>query len=253
MKVQDVSGKLAYGARVWGPREDKRWGLLLGTGLKYVRESLGGASASTLLGDLGALYTFRKNVHVFGVGASARSLGRGFKFDTERDKPPTSYRGGLSYELPVLGDPLTLSLDMKSDLDSGTSFGGGMEYLLRRVVAWRVGYASPEGLGNGFRFGVGFHLKLFRLEYSLAQFGEFGFTHRMGVSVRFGEPVEILPVLTPAREKAQLHIERASRFTHEGRHLESILELNKALKLDPLNKEALQKMREAKERMEQMQ
>ena len=195
--ARDLAFQAAYGRRLFGPPQDRRFGLFAGAGLKRVESRLETAKASALMWDAGLLYAGRLGPGVGGVGASAQSLGQGLKFDTGRDSPPTVYRLGLGYTLPAFGDPLTCALDLKKPIDDSLSFGFGMEYVVKRVLAWRLGFAPEKDLGGGFRFGVGFNLKVVSVEYALSPAGDFGVTHLIGLSARFGQPVERLPVLTP--------------------------------------------------------
>lgn len=250
VKATDSNFSAAYARRISGPWYDKRSGVFIGAAAKYASEKIENASASTVLFDAGLLALRPAGSGTLGFGLSAQSLGSGYKFDSERDPAPAVYRGGVSYMATVFGDPLAVAADIKKPSDDNLAFSLGAEFVLKRILAWRVGFISGQDAGSGMRFGMGFNLKLFRLDYSLASFGKFGLAHRVGISVKFGEPVEITPHITPEQEKARWRTDRAKQLMRENRHYEAVLELNEALKLDPYLKEAVELMKKARNFME---
>lgn len=250
VKVQDLAIRTAYAKRVFGPPRDERYGLFAGAGLKYVREQLETVSASAFWFDGGLLYARSLGAGAGGIGGSVESLGRGLRFDAERDPPPTVARLGLSYSRKVLDDPLTLVWDLRKPSEEGLSFGLGAEYSMRRTVFWRIGWTSESDLGNGMRFGVGFRIKIFSLDYALAQFGDFGFTHRIALSTRFGEPATLLMPVETQDEQIRWHIQKGDNLAQEKRYPEAALEYQEALRLDPHDKRTLEKMRRLLDLME---
>lgn len=252
VSARDLALKAAYANRLWGPAQDRRFGLFAGAGLKQVSSRLETAQASSLMLDAGLLYAGRLGPGMAGLGASAHSLGQGLQFDAERDPPPTIHRLGLGYTLPVFGDPLTWALDFKKPIDDSLSFSFGAEYVVKRVLAWRLGFAPQTDLGGGFRFGVGFDLKVLSVDYALSPTGDFGATHLIGLSARFGRPIERLPVLTPDEEKSDWHLERGRKLLNEGRPYDAAFELSEALRLNPYNKKALLLLRKARDAVERL-
>lgn len=247
----DMLLQAAYGRRLLGPASNKGYGLFGGFSLNYAREKLETVTASTILGDIGLLYSRPMGRGAWSVGYSARSLGRGFQFDSERDPAPTVHRFGLNYDAFVRGAPLSVVYDIRKPVDEDMTHGAGVEYTVNEVLSVLFGYASHQDLGNGLRFGVGFHLKLMTIDYALAGAGEFGLIHRVGVSMRFGVPIDHRPVLTASEEKAQWHVDRGTDRMKKKRYVEAVLEFNKALELDPGNKAALERMRRIRNRLEQ--
>jgi len=110
---KDLSISSYYSRRLYGPFNDKRIGLFIGGGIKYFRETLDNISATASLFDLGILYLTKKDKGIFGIGASAQSVGNGFKFDTQKDPVPSVYRLGFSYITLLWGDTLSLAYDIK--------------------------------------------------------------------------------------------------------------------------------------------
>lgn len=246
----DMAFSLNYARRIYGAWDDLRFGVFMGGGVKYAREVLDTSSADALLYDAGLLSISRFSGGVLGLGVSAQSLGEGFKFDSARDKAPTVLRAGAAWIIPAWGDPLTFAVDLKKPNDDKAAVSGGLEYIVKGLVAGRIGYAGGTDLGNGLRFGMGLNLKVVQVDYALSKYGEFGYAHKFGVSHKFGKPVEVTPRLTPQQEKARWKLHRAKVFMKENRYYEAVLELNDAVTLEPNLKEALQLMKQAREMME---
>ncbi|MCX5792512.1 MAG: PorV/PorQ family protein [Elusimicrobia bacterium] len=246
----DMAVSLNYAKRISGTWDDLRFGVFMGGGVKYAREVLDNFSADTLLFDAGFLSISQLSGGVLGLGVSAQSLGGGFKFNSVKDNGPSVLRAGASWTLPAWGDPLTLAVDLKKPNDDKTTCSAGLEYVVNGLISGRLGYAGGADLGSGVRFGMGFKLKVIQVDYAMAKYGEFGYTHKFGVSYKFGAPVEVTPYLTPQQEKARWKLNRAKAFMRENSYYEAVLELNDALTLEPTLKEALQLMKQAREIME---
>jgi len=257
-QVGDVSASdsmygVAYATRLKGPWGDRNKGLFAGAAIKYGSQTIDNISAKALLYDVGVLWMGNFGPGTLGAGLSARSLGKGFKFDAETDPAPTTYRAGLSYRTLLWGDPLAVTGDMIKDSDMNSRYSAGVELILWRALAARWGYMSGQDLGNGLRFGVGVDFKAFRLDYALASLGQFNLVNRMSVAVKFGKPVEITPHLTPDEEKALWHYERGKILAGQQRYYDAVLELNESLKLDPNCSPALQLMEKMRNMMETQQ
>ncbi len=245
----DMAFSLNYARRIYGPWDDMRFGIFMGGGMKYARETLDTSSADTLLYDAGLLSISRFSGGVLGLGVSAQSLGSGFKFDSVRDNAPSVLRAGAAWIIPAWGDPLTFAVDFKKPNDGKGVYSAGMEYIVKGLLSGRIGYAGAGDLGNGLRFGVGFSLKVVQVDYALSKYGDFGYAHRVGVSYKFGKPVEVTSRLTPQQEKARWKLSRAKGFMKENRYYEAALELNDAVMLEPNLEEALRLMEQAREMM----
>ena len=73
----DSAVTLAYARRIYGRWDVLRFGLFIGSGVKYAREVLEKSSAGALLYDGGLLSVSRFAGGVLGLGVSAQSLGEG--------------------------------------------------------------------------------------------------------------------------------------------------------------------------------
>lgn len=251
VKAQDMALKVAWAKRFGGVSADPTHGFFFGAGLKYVREQLENVNASTILADLGVLYSRRYGRSALAGGVSLDSLGQGLKYDTQRDAAPTVMRMGLAYTTPVLEDPLSIVWDVRKPLREALSYGIGFEYMVLRSVSWRAGWTSNEDLGSGMSVGIGLKFKVFSIDYSLAQVGRLGPTHRIALGARFGAPVDsIAPTSYKVEEGTQWHLDKGSRLITEGRYYEAALEFTEVLRLDPHNKSALNHLRQVRDLME---
>ncbi|MBI5883153.1 MAG: PorV/PorQ family protein [Elusimicrobia bacterium] len=246
----DFVVKPVYARRLFGPSEDQRHGLFLGAAAKFAREELDEFRANAVMADAGLLYVRGLGSGVLGFGGSAMSVGRGPAFGAERDKPATTYQAGLSYGLHLFGDPFVVAADVKMPVYDEFSYAAGLEYGVKRILFIRGGFVSHQSLGDGWRVGLGIKAKFLQLDYAVSEYGKMGLGHLMGVSFRFGEPIEVTPHRTPAQDKALLLIRRAKQMAKETRFYEAALSLNEALTLDPNNKEALQLLRETRDALE---
>lgn len=253
VKVQDMALKAAFARRLLGEagNVDDRSGLFAGAGVKYVRQKLEDASASTVLGDLGLLYGRSYRDHLFTAGFSAQSLGNGLKFDSQRDPAPSVIRFGLGWSTPLLDDPFTAVWDLRKPLNESLGWGLGLEYTVLRALSWRLGWDHEKDSKNGLRFGLGIKLKMFNVDYALARYGDFAFTHRIALGVQFGAPIaRSSPRGYRAEESVDWHMSKGDQYMTDRRYYEAALEFNEVLRLDPHNKRALEKLRLVRELME---
>lgn len=215
--------------------------LSFGMNLKYLSETLAGVTATAYAADAGLLY---KSLSGFGLGVSAQNIGTAVKFINEEGALPMTLRAGMSYQKDVLSQPLTLALDAVKPNDRDAYFGTGIEYWVKDMLALRTGYRTGIDEGNGLRVGIGLKTNLFQVDYAFAGFGELGLTHRVGLSVRFGQGVRM-------NRTASL-FERGKQYYEEGRYSLAIIELNKVVTLEPENKDALNLMRLSYKKLDEL-
>lgn len=251
--ASDYAVGLAYGRTVL--RDDRgRARLDAGVNLKGIREKLDRAEASTYAADLGLLAHLWRPAASSPAGAdgglrlglAARNLGPGLRYDRERSPLPMMLSGGLAWRAYPRGDSLTVSLDVTGGRDTDPYLATGLEYTAFRLLALRLGFKTDQDVGVGFRGGVGFRLKLVEVDYAFSGFGDLGQMHRVGLSVRLGGPVE---ATAPEERMIRQSLERGKRYMQEGRHYEAVLEFDEVLKLDPGNRQALELMRQAHDRL----
>lgn len=254
VSAQDMAVSLGYARRVWGPSDpEEGLGLSAGLSVKYLKERLENDSASTYAGDAGLLCHFPAKGVSMKIGAAAQQLGSGLKYYGNKSRLPQTYAFGVSGTTRrVWGDPLTLSVEARKSVDNQLSFSVGGEYWINALFALRVGYRSQDDLGPGIRAGMGLKIKLLQFDYGMSLMGAFGVSHRAGFTYRFGAPVERTPEPSPQQKMADKAVRQAKHLVAEKRYLEALLEINRALDLDPRSPEALQLLDQVQKIMREM-
>ena len=209
-----------------------------------LRETLAGDSAGTFAANLGALYGLES--HPLGadyrLGFSVTNLGPGLKFVSDRDPLPRKINFGAA-AMHVKELPLNLTMDVTKPNDNSTYVGIGSEYWFKEIIALRLGYAGSNDEGKGIRLGVGLKLREFVFNYAYAGYGDFGATHRIELSLRWGEKMRQLN----GEQRAILR--EAKRAGEQGDYIREILTMNELLEKDPTNDRILKKMIVAHEHM----
>jgi hypothetical protein len=82
-------------------------------------------------------------------------------------------------------------------------------------------------------------------DYGYSRFGELGSTHRFGLSVGFGSS----GIGAGSSGDFGRIYRRGLELFNEGRYPESIIEFHKALEIDPTNRDVLDYMRRANEKI----
>jgi hypothetical protein len=176
------------------------------------------------------------------LGMSVTNLGPGLKFIDERDPLPRKINFGAEAS-NIKELPLNLTMDVTKPNDNSTYIGIGSEYWFKEIVALRLGYAGANNEGRGLRLGLGLKLREFLFDYAYGGFGDFGATHRIELSLRWGEKMRQLN-----REQRAI-LREARRAGNEGDYIREILTMNELLEKDPTNDRILKKMIVAHEHM----
>jgi len=201
-----------YSDLVAGAAYARRWTdkLLIGVGVKYVREDLGrdvgGPVANAFLVDLGSIYYLGLgSVRIatalcnFGSGLTphdGRNPGNGYvspvtgevrAYDTF--DPPTVFRYGLAFEPLESGQQrLTASLEVNQPADDSQLLKTGFEWAWQQRLALRSGYNfSADALK--FSAGAGFFANIGQaaatIDYAYTHGGPLGSVNRLSMGVRF--------------------------------------------------------------------
>ncbi|MBI5245048.1 MAG: PorV/PorQ family protein [Elusimicrobia bacterium] len=218
--------------------------LCLGTNVKYVRERLARNSAETVGADLGLLSKGWERwlgdwARGARLGLAVRHLGPSMRFVSEGTPLPTTVSMGAAVQKTLWDDPLTIALDVIDGRDTRLAASFGAEYWVRRTLAVRLGYKMGQEEGMGLRAGIGVRLHLVQLDYSFAGFGELGNTHRAGISIRFGAPPQA------PHQSAKEVLDAAEDMMRQARYYEAVLEINRALQMDPGSERAVKLLKEA--------
>lgn len=158
---------LSYARRIFN-------NLSLGLNLKVINEKLDDSSANAFALDLGGLW----KLSGLRMGFSVQNIGTKLKDDTL----PMNLRLGGAYSL--LKDKLLTALALNYSLDKDFRAGVGLEYLLKEVLPLRIGYEYGNDLA-GLSCGLGFKFKVYKIDYTVAPYADFGLTHRVSFSSGF--------------------------------------------------------------------
>jgi len=202
-----------------------------------LREALADESANTFAANLGALYGLGS--HLWGAdyrfGLSVLNLGPGLKYVSDRDPLPRKIKLGASVmhlkELPL---NLTADFTMPNDNSDYISLGG--EYWFRDIIALRLGYAGSNDTGKGLRLGMGLKLREFLFDYAYGSFGDFGATHRIELSMKWGEKARQL------NKEQRAILKEAKKAGQSGDYVQEIMAMNELLEKDPSNDRILKNM-----------
>lgn len=254
-----LSAGLAYG-RALLKDEISRPVFSVGGGIKYIGARLDSASARTFAVDAGAIYNIRPDKYwmskipaqEFRLGVAVRNLGAGLKFDKDNTPLPAAVSvGGSWHSHPGGSSSLIISLDNVMQAGDGYYVALGTEYTAFQLLSLRAGLRTGKEIGSGIRAGVGFHLSIVNLDYSMSPFGDLGSMHKFGLSMKFGAPKAAQPLagetsragrakLIARKEKIeQLHmfakdfLALAQKNVQERQYVSAIANMKKAFNLEP--------------------
>ncbi|MBI4801288.1 MAG: hypothetical protein HY796_02080 [Elusimicrobia bacterium] len=158
------------------------WGL--GLALKSYSEEIGGDSSGTAAFDVGAIY----RLAALRFGFSAQNYGgKIYGYDVAKIQ-----RLGAAY-LPAgqagAGGKYLFAADIKREGEAGTSLSIGSAVSLMDMVKIRCGWRFKEEFG-GLTFGLGLERGGLSFDYAFLSYGDFGITHKAGISLAFGPNAE---------------------------------------------------------------
>jgi tetratricopeptide (TPR) repeat protein len=230
---------------------DDRYGMQLAAGgtVKWIRERLDTVSASAMAADGGVLFApgIRWGEWLSGVkaGLTLRNLGTPLEYDHDSFALPRTLAAGLAYTGHWREESFTLACDLRHTNEGLTSFGTGVEIWTLQSFVMRAGYTNEGDLSNGLRIGAGVKFKTLQVDYAFASQGDFGATHRFGLTLRFAPPKEN-PLF-----QAQRAFQRGMNSYEKQRYTEALVDFNKALELDPSHPDALEMMKKTYENLKQ--
>lgn len=195
-----------YSDMVMGAAYARRWTdkLLVGAGLKYLREDLGsdvdGPTSSAVLFDVGSIYylgygSVRIATSLSNFGSQLRPAGdyvspyTGETFAYTAYDSPTMFRYGLAFEaIERASQRLTYSLEIDQPADNQQIIKSGLEWSYKRMFALRSGYnfnADALRYSAGAGFAGGFGNLQGELDYAYTDGQALGAVHRVTFGVRF--------------------------------------------------------------------
>ena len=198
-----------YSDMVVGAAYARRWTdkLLVGAGVKYVREDLGsevgGPVTKAVLFDMGSIYylglgsiriatsltNFGSELKPSGNYASTYSANYGEVRQYDGFDPPLMFRYGLAFE-PVENaqQRLTTSFQVDQPADNSRVLKAGVEWTYRRQFALRSGYnfgADELKFSAGAGFNTDFGTYHGTLDYAYTNGGFLGAIQRLSLGMRF--------------------------------------------------------------------
>ncbi len=172
----DMALALSYGRSI----SDK---FMAGLNLKYISQKLEDESATGYACDLGSLY---KATDALSIGLVVQNIGSKMEFISEGDPLPLNIKLGFGYKL--LGDALTLGLDVNCPNDNDINIASGLEYNIafgdNIAIAPRAGFTNASDLG-GLQAGIGIDIKKFGVDIAYAPYEDLGNTYKVALLVKF--------------------------------------------------------------------
>lgn len=224
--ARDTGVRLGYG-QSW--RDRWQWGF---QGV-YAQENLAGESAHAVAGDGGIIWRPVPSgpLRTLSVGGAFRNWGQGPRYGEETESLPRTVQAGIHLSPFIEG--FSLALDEIFSPDKSPSFVAGAEYWARGAVALRLGFNGREAQeGSGLTLGLGFRAWDLEVDYSFIGYGALGETHHVGLTYRFGR-------------LAEKHYELGLVSMRNKDYAEAVVRFAQAVSIDPKNRRALEKLREA--------
>lgn len=237
-------------------------GLYNGVNIKFVQQRIGNFSDSDIGLDFGMLYKFGE---LYKLGRIYRikplkdlSLGLNLRnivtpkiiLKQDKDVFPLTVDIGVAYKL--LNEGLAITLDSEKTTGRSWKTRCGLEYRPYKLIAFRLGINENE-LGGG----LGLDWKDFGFDYALGYhdaikgINDLGLSHRFSFTMRFGQ--EYNPEIEVKRRALERYYRRGLKYLRIGEYARAILEFNNILKIEPHYAEALEKMEEASNKLNNIQ
>ncbi|HAH31464.1 MAG TPA: hypothetical protein DCL44_04015 [Elusimicrobia bacterium] len=168
-----------------------------GVAVKGLSQSAAGRAGQAGAFDLGII----DKIHDLRMGLSVQNIGTGMKIAREKFPLPLTLRVGANYiiksdRLPGEKGYVLIGLDAVKVRDSSAEIRLGAELGIENIFTisgdkcfLRVGGQSSRDRRAGTGFTGGFGIRDTggnQLDYAYSPFGDFGVTHRISVSIRFG-------------------------------------------------------------------
>ena len=161
--------------------------------LKGIYSRIHDYSAHAIALDIGIQYEILKEY--FLAGYAIRNLGvQTGAFIEEITPLPITFETGIGWK--ILRNSLLLTLDFGKPLDNRFYLETGVEYSLRDILFFRLGYRSSGSdlkTGSdidflcGFSAGIGAIIKNYGIDYAFIPSADLGNTHRISAKIKFGE------------------------------------------------------------------
>jgi hypothetical protein len=152
-----------------------------------IQANLDDVGATAIGLNMGLLYgLMEEQVH---VGVAVRNLGTKLEFLEGEDEQALTIAGGVSYmTLPdqIPNVDVMVGADVFMPKDQDVQFAVGGEVWVVETLALRAGYRTGSEFGN-LGFGAGFKYSDFQLDYTYADYEDLLATHRISLTMGFGD------------------------------------------------------------------
>lgn len=171
-----------------------------GVTVRYVEETLAQLKMRGFMFDLGTYYwtglsntRFAVTISNFGPqvkpsGTITTSTG-GTISEFQQFPPPTMFRIGFAYDpIDNQKNKLTTSIQLNHPNDNAENLNLGAEYSYKDMLFIRGGYkfnVESENYSGGIGVKIPVSIAKTSLDYSIANFKDLGFTHRLSVNLLF--------------------------------------------------------------------
>ena len=211
--IQDSSGELSESGSTgagdmafllsWG----KEIGdiLMVGCNAKMIYQTLEDEKSTSFAFDVGGMKKLLDDK--LGIGLAVQNLGTESKFMESGFSLPLVIRFGTSYEvLEIDKHKGILAVDILKPMDDNIKINAGMEYGFNNFIFLRAGYRIGNDmagltLGGGARIPIGNNITM--ADYAYVPYGDFGATHRIGLSLAFEGPKTEEPITLKPEEKPE--------------------------------------------------
>ncbi len=189
-----IGNQRAYSFVMSGGLAQQAWEhLSIGISMDILHQALANESASTVAMNAGTKYElpYHQWDGNYTVAFSMLHLGPGLKFIDDRSPLPRKFKLGAA-ATNIKEKPVAFTFDINIPNDNSVYVAMGAEYTFKKILALRMGYIGSNDEGRGLRMGIGINWKDYTFDYAYGGFGDFGATHRFGLSFHFGDTVEPL-------------------------------------------------------------
>jgi tetratricopeptide (TPR) repeat protein len=217
------------------PWDNWSWfpGIQTGANIKILKKTLDTESAVGYMADLGVIYNAQSEwSQGLRTGVVVQNVGTGLDFNGEKSSFPLMLKAGAAYSL--FGDNMMVAADVVLPRDGNPYLNGGAEYWVWEILAFRLGYKGNNDLDSGLTYGFGIGNERLHLDYGFIPFGPFGDSHRVSLSLRFGESYRQVQVVS----QVDIAYKRALARYAQGYMVEAYMQANQILAVAPWHRPA---------------
>jgi tetratricopeptide (TPR) repeat protein len=242
VSASDTLLTLGWG-RAWAGLGD----LAGGINVKQLQKKLDGDTAATTAVDLGLHYRAREGrFRGLRTAWTYQNLGSGVDFGG--GKSPLSKAMVFGVARPLYGDNVVPTVDIVLPKDGNARWNAGLEYALRDLLAFRVGYKNKHDTDKGIAYGLRLGNARLHVDYAFVPLGDLGDSHRVSVGFRFGKAYRATQVMDHIRRA----YEDAERKYGQGYLVEAYMQAALILEVAPWHGPSKQLMGRVRDQFSQV-